>query len=62
MLELRCDSRMHALIDSEGNLEVKCRDRFCGAGPGAVVLHKFDVKTGRMIKTVYYRDPTRRKE
>lgn len=61
-MELRCENRMHAVIDAKGNLEVKCRDRFCGAAPGFVVLHTFDLKTGTMLYTSLFKDPTRRIE
>jgi hypothetical protein len=61
-MELRCENRMHGIVDLQGNLEVKCRDRFCGAAPGYVVLHTFDLKTGAMLYTNRFKDPSRRTE
>lgn len=61
-MEMRCDNRLHGLLDQEGHLEIKCRDRYCGAGSGFVVLHKFDVGTGKLLYTTRYKDPIRRNE
>jgi len=40
-------------------IEVKCRNSRCG-GPGMVVLHRFRVSDGAMIKTLRFREPERR--
>lgn len=55
-MELRCESKLHGITTDDGFVEVKCNSRFCGAGPGVVVLHKFDLHTGA-VKTTRYREP-----
>lgn len=62
--DLRCDSKKHAVLIEEadsGTLEVKCDSRFCGAKPGAIVLHQFDLKTGKLQDTHRYNTDVRRK-
>lgn len=56
MPELRCESRLHGISVSPDVLEVKCSSRFCGARPGTVVLHRIDMKTGRLLATDTFRD------
>jgi hypothetical protein len=36
-------------------IEVKCGSKSCGAGPGVVVLHRFDSTTGEVLGTTRYR-------
>lgn len=63
-MELRCDAKKHGeLIDVDGEpvIEVKCSSRFCGAGPGVVVLHRFG-QDGKLLVTSRYRDPVTRIE
>lgn len=54
--ELRCPGTMHAKLDGEV-LEVKCRRKSCGYHPGVVVLHRFDVHTGKLTGTMRLADP-----
>lgn len=54
--ELRCDAKKHGELDDEGHLEVKCSSRFCGAKPGTIVLHKFDLETGQLVSTHQYKE------
>lgn len=56
-MELRCSSKKHGELTDEGLFEVKCSSRFCGAGPGVVVLHRFNPQTGLIVKTLRFRDP-----
>lgn len=56
MLELRCEHKQHGLLLEDGRLEIKCSSRFCGAQPGVVVLHRFDLHTGA-VETVRYKEP-----
>lgn len=56
MNDLRCDSKKHGELN-DGHLDVKCSSRFCGAKPGVVVIHRFDVLTGDLIDTQRFRDP-----
>ena len=61
-MELRCDHILHGIMRN-GVLEVKCRSRFCGAGKGVVVIHRFDPATGELLGTKKYKDtPTINKE
>jgi hypothetical protein len=54
-MELRCDSRLHGeLVDNK--LIVRCRSVFCGKKPGVVVMHIFDLDTGK-VETKLYKDP-----
>lgn len=62
-VELRCGKRLHGILTDDGVLEVSCRSALCGHRDGVVVIHKFDMKTGALLGTVSYKDPTaRRKE
>lgn len=57
MADLRCDNGIK-FGDLEDNfLEVKCRSDRCGAKAGVVVLHRFDVETGKLVSTRKFRDP-----
>ena len=57
-MDIRCErGHLHAIILPNGQLEVSCRSRFCGAGRGVVVLHRFDLSTGEVVETKRYRDP-----
>lgn len=56
-MELRCPNRIHGITDSENRLEVKCSSKRCGAGNGTVVLHYFDLSTGKCVQTKKFRDP-----
>lgn len=57
-MELRCRSKLHGVLD-KGLVEVKCRSKWCGAGPGRVVLHRFDTSTGELVETKQFKDPER---
>jgi hypothetical protein len=61
MIELRCSGTMHGKLDlRELKLEVKCGRRGCGAGRGVVVLHTFDVITGKLVGTKRFADPVKK--
>mgnify|MGYP000878768628 CR=1 FL=1 len=55
-MELRCQAKLHGLIHEHNLLEVKCNSRFCGARPGVVVLHYFDLSNGEMVETKRFSD------
>lgn len=57
-MDLRCEAKKHGELD-EGLIEVKCSSRFCGAGPGVVVIHRFDTATGELVDTRQFKDPIR---
>lgn len=58
-VDLRCDSKKHAVLIAPGILEIKCDSRFCGAVSGTVVLHQFDFTdpTKVIMHTNKYRNP-----
>jgi hypothetical protein len=58
-MDLRCDNgiKFGELDPEELTLEVKCRSRLCGARPGVVVIHEFDLLTGKELRTRTFRDP-----
>lgn len=56
MQELRCGSTMHAKLDGF-HLKVRCGRRSCGAKRGVVIIHTFDLNTGKLIDTTGYADP-----
>ena len=55
-MDLRCVSTLHAKL-TDDQLEVVCKRRACGAEPGVVVLHYFNIHTGELIKTLRFADP-----
>ena len=56
MTDVRCGAKKFGEIH-DGLLEVKCSSKFCGAAPGVVVLHRFDLLTGEELETKRFRDP-----
>lgn len=57
-VELRCNGKMHGILD-EHVVEVKCGSKHCGAGPGVVVLHRFNTESGALLETQRFKDPER---
>jgi hypothetical protein len=67
-VELRCEgNKLHGLVIEEddvkpqGIVEFRCDSRWCGANPGLVVLHRFNLDTGE-IHTKKYREPPKPKK
>ena len=58
-MDLRCEAKKHGEVD-DLVVEIKCSSRFCGAGPGVVVIHRFDARTGELTETRRFKDPTRK--
>lgn len=58
-MDLRCGAKKHGELD-DGYVEIKCSSRFCGAGPGVVVIHRFDAATGDLRETLQFKDPIRK--
>lgn len=58
-MDLRCENKLHGHLD-DSVIEVKCNSRFCGAGGGVVVLHRFDATNGTLIETLTFRDTSRK--
>ena len=46
-MDIRCDNKKHGEI-LEGILEIKCSSRFCGAGIGVVVIHRWTIAGDRL--------------
>ena len=61
-MDLRCPNKKHGEITQPGVIEVKCVSRFCGAGDGVIVLHKFDSRTGELINTHRYKNPIKKEK
>lgn len=58
-IELRCDNgiKFGELFPETRTIEVKCRSARCGATAGIVVLHEFDVETGKLMGTERFSEP-----
>jgi hypothetical protein len=59
-MDLRCGAKKHGVLDDDV-IEVKCDSRFCGAGPGMIVLHRFSASTGELVETRQFKDPRKEK-
>lgn len=59
-IELRCDNKKFGEVYDDF-IEVKCSSRFCGAGSGIVVIHRFDRETGKLLETLRFRELSREK-
>ncbi len=57
MSDLRCDNGIMFGVLDDGFLDVKCRSSYCGHAPGAVVIHRFDLASGKLLYTSRYKDP-----
>lgn len=64
MIELRCDNgiKFGELFEERAVVEFRCRSSRCGHEPGVIVLHEFDVETGKLLGTDLYREPSVEKE
>jgi hypothetical protein len=60
MQELRCESKKHGVVIDDHTVEVKCDSRFCGARSGVIVLHRFDLTTGKLVGTHRYKEIRRK--
>lgn len=61
-IQLRCRSKLQGIVKFKANgmkvLEVRCKDKFCAdRRAGEVVLHEFDLESGKLVRTKRYRDP-----
>lgn len=57
-MDLRCDSGVLHGKAELGFLEVSCKSRFCGKVSGVVVIHRFEVETGKLVGTFKFSNPT----
>ena len=55
-MDLRCPAKKHGEL-GEKFIEHKCNSRFCGAGTGVVVIHRFDIHTAELVETLRFKDP-----
>lgn len=37
-------------------IEVRCHSRYCGKRAGVVILHRFNLETGKLIETKEYKN------
>lgn len=61
-VELRCENGQlfGRATSGSGVLEVSCRNRRCGFRSGqTVVLHLFDLASGKVLTTTHFKDPQR---
>jgi hypothetical protein len=56
-MDLRCETKLHGRLD-DGILEVKCSSKFCGARPGILVYHRFNLDDGTFTTASYLEVPT----
>jgi len=54
-MDLRCEHKKHAEL-ADGVFSIKCRQAFCGAGPGVVVIHRWTL-SGERLSDQRFRDP-----
>lgn len=60
---LRCEGNLYGILsDDHTELEVRCKRRKCGAGPGVIVLHTISLATGQVTQTKRFAEPHPRKE
>ena len=60
--ELRCNGTLYGIISDNGEtIEVKCKRRGCGASADVVILHTILLKTGQVIETKRFSQPSFRK-
>jgi hypothetical protein len=57
-MDIRCESKKYAEIN-DGVIEIKCKSRWCGGGPGVVVIHRWDARTGEVLKDQRFKEPRR---
>lgn len=61
-MELRCPTGkvLHGVVsdNAKGYLDVSCRGKWCGKKPGVVVIHRFDLATGKVVETKKFQEPT----
>ena len=58
VLELRCEGTLFGVLsDDRTTVEVKCKRRRCGAGPGKIVLHTISLETGEVVTTRRFKEP-----
>jgi hypothetical protein len=57
-IDLRCEGTLHGRLTDDQWLEVKCDRRKCGHRKGVIVLHTINIRTGEVISTKRYAEPT----
>lgn len=60
--ELRCPSKLHMRIVDATTVETTCNSKFCGHGNGTVVLHRWDIATGKLTETLKFKQTNPRKD
>lgn len=62
MAEVRCDNGILFGTIEDRVLEVKCRSNRCGHERGVVVIHRFDLETGKLLETRKFKSPNSTRE
>jgi hypothetical protein len=57
MTDLRCRGKLHGILIGDSTVEIKCRSAICGAKAGVIVLHEFNIHTGKITRTRRFKDP-----
>lgn len=57
VVEIRCTNGILFGTIEDCVLEVKCRSNRCGHEAGTVVIHRFDLGTGKLIDTRKFKSP-----
>lgn len=53
--ELRCANKFYGTVVAPDVIEVSCQSRFCGKRAGVLILHRFEISTGKLINTKEYK-------
>lgn len=56
-MDVRCRHKKHGEIHEGTILEIRCQSRFCGAGNGVVVIHRWSLPSGERLNDKQFRDP-----
>lgn len=54
-MDIRCDNKKHGEIE-DGKISIKCSSRFCGAGIGVVIIHRWTL-SGERLPDKRFADP-----
>jgi len=60
MRDLRCNYKKHGVVIDSHTVEIKCDSKFCGAQRGIIILHWFDLETGKLVKTKRFKEIRRK--
>lgn len=61
MRDLRCDSKKFGEVIDDHTVEIKCSSRWCGARRDVVVIHRWDLREGKMETRKYKNPPSNKR-